>query len=718
MANQQRRPRRKTKKFTIGMKKKLIFLFLLISGALIGLVCRIIYIQYVKGATYEKIVLSQQAYDSETIPYRRGDILDAKGTILATSTDVYNLVLDCKVLTSDVSGKQPYLEPTLTALFSCYPELSESEIRQLVKDSPNSQYNVLIKKMSYEEMSKYADLAADTENNPNLKGVWFEKSYIRSNPYGSLASPVLGFTRSDNVGMIGLESYYDDILSGTNGRRFGYLNSDNDLEKTVREAVDGDTIVTTLDANLQSIVEKKIQEFCDTFEDNDREGPAANNIGVLIMNPKTGEVMAMAQYPTFDLTDPWNLSDRYTKKELAAMSEEELDDARNRLWTNYCVSSTYEPGSTAKPFTVAAGLETGALKGNETFVCDGGETISGHKIRCVNRYGHGVETIRKSLMDSCNDALMQMSYRIGVDDFCKYQNLFGFGLRTNIDLPGEARTDTLLYHAEDMKTVDLATNSFGQNFNVTMIQMGGAFSSLINGGKYYQPHMLSKVLDENGNVLRTIDPVLIKQTVSEETSAQIRSYLYDTVSEGTARYAKVAGYSMGGKTGTAQKSVGGSKDADNYLVSFIGYLPADDPELLIYTVVDEPNAHEQSHSTYAQNLTREILEEALPYLNIYPDEIAPEGALTPDETNYFTGLDGVAVPSASGTKIDEQDAEASDESAEDQADGTSDTQTQDASESQTDDGQTAEDQTGESTGDQQSEDTAEPQEGDTSGENQ
>lgn len=685
------------------MKKKMVFLFLLISGALIGLVCRIIYIQYVKGATYEKIVLSQQAYDSETIPYRRGDILDAKGTILATSTDVYNLVLDCKVLTSDVSGKQPYLEPTLTALFSCYPELSESEIRQLVKDSPNSQYNVLIKKMSYEEMSKYADLAADTENNPNLKGVWFEKSYIRSNPYGSLASPVLGFTRSDNVGMIGLESYYNDVLSGTNGRRFGYLNSDNDLEKTVREAVDGDTIVTTLDANLQSIVEKKIQEFCDTFEDNDREGPAANNIGVLVMNPKTGEVMAMAQYPTFDLTDPWNLSDRYTKKELDAMSDEELDDARNRLWTNYCVSSTYEPGSTAKPFTVAAGLETGALKGNETFVCDGGESISGFNIRCVNRYGHGVETIRKSLMDSCNDALMQMSYRIGVDDFCKYQNLFGFGLRTNIDLPGEARTDTLLYHAEDMKTVDLATNSFGQNFNVTMIQMGGAFSSLINGGKYYQPHMLSKVLDENGNVLRTVDPVLIKQTVSEETSAQIRSYLYDTVSEGTARYAKVAGYSMGGKTGTAQKSVSGSKDEDNYLVSFIGYLPADDPELLIYTVVDEPNTHEQSHSTYAQNLTREILEEALPYLNIYPDEIAPEGALTPDETNYFTGLDGVAVPSASGIKTDAQDAE--------EADGTSDTQTQDAAESQTDDGQTAEDQT-------QSEDTAGSQEGDTSAENQ
>lgn len=632
------------------MKKKLIFLFLVIAGALAGLIGRMMYIQYVKGAAYEKIVLSQQAYDSETIPYRRGDILDAKGTILATSTDVYNLILDCKVLTSDVGGKQPYLEPTLTALFSCYPELDQSEVRTLVADSPDSQYNVLLKRISYEEMQKYASLAADTETNRNLRGIWFEKSYIRTYPYGALASPVIGFVRSDNVGMLGLESYYDDVLSGTNGRRYGYLNSDSDLEKTVREAVDGDTIVTTIDANLQSIVENKIKEFCDTFENNYREGPAASNIGVVIMNPQNGEVRAMAQAPTFDLTDPWNLEGVYTKEEIDAMSEDELSDARDILWTNYCVTSTYEPGSTAKPFTVACGLETGALKGNESFVCDGIEEISGHKIHCVNRSGHGTETIRTALMDSCNDALMQMSYRIGAENFCKYQNIFGFGLRTNIDLPGEARTDSLLHHAEDMKTVDLATNSFGQNFNVTMIQMVSAFSSLVNGGDIYQPHMVSKVLDENGNVIRTIDPARMKQTISEETSEQIKSYLYDTVSEGTGRYAKVAGYSMGGKTGTAQKSVGGAKDEDNYLVSFIGYLPADEPQLVIYAVVDEPNAKDQAHSTYAQNLVREILEEALPYLNIYQDETPAEGALTPEETDFHTGLGGASVPETTGAQ--------------------------------------------------------------------
>ncbi|MBO5246198.1 MAG: penicillin-binding protein 2 [Eubacterium sp.] len=640
------------------MKKKLVVLFLMIAVLLGVLIGRIMYIQYVKGATYEKIVLSQQEYDSETIPYRRGDILDAKGTILATSMDVYNVILDCKVLTSEVGGKQPYLEPTLTALFSCYPQLDEGEIRALVAEKPNSQYNVLLKKISYEEMSAFVDATylesekegEDKKLNPYIKGVWFEKNYIRSYPYGALASPVIGFTRSDNVGMVGLERYYDDVLSGTNGRRYGYLNSDNDLEKTVRDAVDGDTIVSTLDANLQSITEEKIKEYCDTFENQYREGPAASKIGVVIMNPQNGEVKAMAQYPTFDLTDPWNLEGLYTTEEIEAMTEQELSDARDRLWTNYCVTTTYEPGSTAKPFTVACGLETGILTGNESYECDGKEEISGHSIHCVNRNGHGTETLRTALMDSCNDALMQMSYRIGVDNFCNYQNLFGFGLRTNIDLPAEARTDSLLHKAEDMKVVDLATNSFGQNFNVTMIQMAGAFCSLVNDGKYYQPHMVSKILDENENIIRTIEPVLIKQTVSEATSAQIRSYLYDTVSEGTGRYAKVAGYSMGGKTGTAQKSVGGTKDENNYLVSFIGFLPADEPELLIYVVIDEPNVEDQAHSTFAQNLAREILEESLPYLNIYQDEVVSEDAMLPEDTDYYTALSAyLNVPKKSET---------------------------------------------------------------------
>lgn len=640
--NQRRKKRKKIKRMTMRMKKKLLLVFFVIVMVLIVLIGRIIYIQHVKGATYERIVLSQQEYDSETIPYRRGDILDAKGTILATSTDVYNLILDCKVMTS----KEIYVEPTLTALFSCYPELDESEVRAIVREHPDSQYNVLIKRMSYDEMEKLNSMMSDPKNYPNIKGIWFEKNYLRSYPYGSLAAPVIGFTRSDNVGMTGLENYYDSTLSGTNGRRYGYLNSDSDLEKTVKNAKDGNTIVTTLDANLQSIVEDKIAIFARTFENKDREGAAAEHIGVVIMNPKNGEVKAMAQYPSFDLTDPWDLTAYYTQEEIDAFTEEERTDALNRIWTNFCISNTYEPGSTAKPFTEACGLETGTLIGDETYVCDGKEVIAGSPINCVNRSGHGVETLRTAIMDSCNDALMQMSYRIGVDNFCKYQNLFGFGLKTNIDLPGEARTDSLIYTPENMKTIDLATNSFGQNFNTTMIQIASAFCSLVNNGEYYQPHMVSKVLDSAGNTIRTVDPVLLKQTVSQETSETLRGFMKDTVAEGTAKYAQVSGYSIGGKTGTAQISTAAGKDKENYLVSFLGFVPTEDPELVIYCIVDKPNAAEQAHSTYAQNIVREILEEALPYLNIYPTEPVAEDALTPDQTNFYTGLSAfLTVPS-------------------------------------------------------------------------
>ena len=291
-------------------------------------------------------------------------------------------------------------------------------------------------------------------------------------------------------------------------------------------------------------------------------------------------------------------------------------------------------------------METGTLIGDETYVCDGKEVIAGSPINCVNRSGHGVETLRTAIMDSCNDALMQMSYRIGVDNFCKYQNLFGFGLKTNIDLPGEARTDSLIYTPENMKTIDLATNSFGQNFNTTMIQIASAFCSLVNNGEYYQPHMVSKVLDSAGNTIRTVDPVLLKQTVSQETSETLRGFMKDTVAEGTAKYAQVSGYSIGGKTGTAQISTAAGKDKENYLVSFLGFVPTEDPELVIYCIVDKPNAAEQAHSTYAQNIVREILEEALPYLNIYPTEPVEEDALTPDQTNFYTGLSAfLTVPS-------------------------------------------------------------------------
>ena len=278
---------------------------------------------------------------------------------------------------------------------------------------------------------------------------------------------------------------------------------------------------------------------------------------------------------------------------------------------------------------MAAGLDTGKLK--ESYECDGVEHIGGHDIRCINRSGHGTETIEKAVMDSCNDALMQMAEDIGKEDFYKYQNIFNFGLRTNIDLPGEARTDALIYTAENTDATSLATNSFGQNFNVTMVQLASAFSSLINGGYYYQPHLVKKIIDEHGNTVERVDTTPLKQTISNQTSDKIKGYLYKTVSEGTGKSAKVPGYSMGGKTGTAQK---GNRDDKKYVVSFIGFAPVDEPKVLVYVVIDEANVSvDEQSSALATRMAKEIFTEILPYINVFPDEEAPvpEGG-TPQES--------------------------------------------------------------------------------------
>ena len=613
-----RKKRRPVKKFNRAMRTKLIVLFSVFLVVLCGLIGVLTYIESTSGDKYEKKVLSMQSYDSKTIPYQRGDIIDSSGTVLATSVAVYNVILDC----SQMTYKEDFIEPTIQALVQCFPELKEEDLRTYAKDKKDSKYIVLAKKLPYDAIQKFVELEDKTDKkgnkvNPNIKGVWFEKEYQRGYPYKTLAASVIGFTSSGNVGTSGLENYYDDVLNGVNGREYGYLNSDSDFEKTVIPAQDGNNLVISIDSNIQSIVEKKIQEFNDAYRDNYYEGNGSADTAVIIMNPQNGEVLAMADYPEFDPNDPRDLSSLYSKKELKNMTDDETMDILNGLWQNYCVTATYEPGSVQKPFTVAAGLETGTINDKMTFLCDGGEVFDGQKVSCVNRNGHGVETVRKALMDSCNDALMQMSYKIGKENFLEYQSDFGFGQKTGIDLPGEANTSTLVYTEDTIKKIDLATNAFGQNYNCTMIQMASAFGSLVNGGTYYQPHLVTKITDASGNTVLTIEPKAVKQTVSESTSDKIRNYLYDVVSKGTANTAKVDGYSMGGKTGTAQKIP--RKDR-KYLVSFMGFAPYDNPQLVIYCVVNEPNVAEQSHSYFAQNIVSEILEEVLPYMNIYPDE--------------------------------------------------------------------------------------------------
>ena len=652
MAKKTKKPIRKLSR---GMRKKLIVLFSMLTVCLCALIGRLMYINYTSGEKYQKAVLSMQSYDSKTIPYQRGDIIDRNGNVLATSVAVYNVILDCSVMTSEskVDGEkvQKYLEPTIEALVDCFPELDRAELYQFAADNPSDPYEVLLKKLSYDEIQDFVQLqdAVDEKGkkvNPNIKGVWFEKEYQRRYPFNSMASAVIGFVSSGNVGTIGLENYYNDVLNGINGREYGYLNSESDFEKTVIAPEDGNTLVTTIDANIQSVVEKKILEFNSAYTNNYREGDGSLNTAVIVMNPNTGAILAMADYPNFDLNNPRDVSKLFTEEELETVSTEEQMDALNQLWRNFCVSETYEPGSVQKPFTVAGGLETGKLNTNLSFVCDGHETISGSYIGCVNRYGHGVETLEKSLMDSCNDALMQMARDyIGVHDFTKYQSVFGFGQKTGIDLPGEAYTASLIYTEENMTTIDLATNAFGQNYNCTMIQVASAFSSLINGGTYYQPYLVSKVIGADGGTISVTEPTVLKETVSEGTSDLIKDYLYNTVTSGTGGTAKVDGYSMGGKTGTAEKI---PRKQGNYLVSFIGFAPYENPELVIYCIIDEPNAEDQPHSYFAQNIVREIMEEIYPYMNIYPDEEKTgrnEGLDITGTDPYFMGeRDGDYLP--------------------------------------------------------------------------
>ncbi len=596
------------KKFNKLMQKKLVMIYGVIVLAFVFLVGRVVYINAASGDRYAKIVLNQQQYDSRTIPFKRGDILDRNGTKLAVSERVYNVILDAQVLLSD----EAYLTPTTQAAQACF-DLNAGDIITKAQEHPESRYMVLEKDVDYATAQVYMQMQEDSQENPNINGIWLEEDYIRSYPYDSLASDVIGFTSDGNVGSQGIELSYNSVLNGTDGREYGYQDSDSSYERTVKEAEDGDTIVSTLDLQIQTIVEKHILAFNEQYENAYRSGAGSANTGVIVMNPQNGEILAEASYPNYDLNHPRDLSAYFSEDEISEMDEDEQYDFLNELWNNFCVTDTYEPGSTFKPFTIAAALEMGTLTGDENFYCGGSLTVGGHEIHCSNRDGHGDMTLKQALEKSCNVALMRIGQDLGAEDFTRYQSLFGFGKLTGIDLPGEASASNLIYTADEMGSSDLATNAFGQNFNVTMTQMTAAFCSLVNGGNYYKPHVVREIQDENGHVTESEDAVLVSKTVSQETSDLLKEYMLGVVEEGTGTSAAVTGYDIGGKTGTAEKLPRGN---GNYLVSFIGYAPQENPQVVIYVVIDEPNSGDQANSGYATRLASDIMEEILPYLGV------------------------------------------------------------------------------------------------------
>lgn len=580
--------------------------------AFIALIGRITYINASDGEKYTKIVLEQQQYASTTIPFKRGDIVDANGTKLATSERVYNIILDANALTADEKNSEKYIAATKDILEEFF-EIERSVIDTIVVERPQSRYNILKKEVDYNTAKEFK--AAMNEDH-NVKGIWLEEDYIRKYPYNTLACDVLGFSVDGNVGASGLEASYNSVLNGTDGRKYGYQNDNADLEQTVKEPVNGSTIVTTIDTNLQSIVEKHLLAFNEKYKNNATVGNGFKNGAVMIMDPNTAEVLAMASYPNFDLNNPRDLSAYYSEAELEAMTSEEKINNLNALWRNFCVSDTFEPGSTAKPFTIAAGLENGTLHGDETYYCDGDLVVADSNIKCISysKGGHKTQNLTEVMENSCNVALMQIAAAIGPDEFSKYQHIFGFGEYTGIDLPGDASTAGLLYNPDNMGSVDLATNSFGQNYNVTMVQLATGFCSLINGGNLYKPHLVKAVQDGNGNTIETIEPVLLKKTISEETSETLKSYMYSVVENGSGSGAQVEGYAVGGKTGTAQKL---PRSEGKNLVSFIGYAPQENPQVMIYVIIDEPNIPQQgAASPLVTKLASDIMTEAFPYLGV------------------------------------------------------------------------------------------------------
>ena len=450
---------------------------------------------------------------------------------------------------------------------------------------------------------------------------------------------MVGFALKDGNASGGVEQYYNDILNGVSGREYGYLNGDSNVERTVKPAQNGKTLELTIDVNIQKIVQKYLDEW--------QAGIGSNLAAAIVMDPNSGEILAMDTTTRYNLNDPYNLSTYYTDEEIQAMDEKAKSEAWYKMWRNFCVSDSYEPGSPQKAFTVAGAIEEGAISGNEVFECGGKLHFGDWDIRCVARAGHGPLTITQGLMKSCNVVMMRIVSLEGKEKFVQYQKIFGFGEKTGIDLPGEA--SGLIYQASNMDPASLATNAFGQNYNCTMVQMAAGYASLINGGSYYEPHVVKEILNDEGSVVKSVSPNLVRETVSESTSNFINNALYQTVSGdgGTAGAAAVAGYEVAGKTGTAQKQPRAEK---NYLVSFIGYAPAYNPQVLCYVVVDTPHlpGEQQAHSTFASEIFSKIMAEVLPYKNVFP----AGGAAQDLETNLSGQEEGII----SGTATEDPNA--------------------------------------------------------------
>ncbi len=564
-------------------KKKILVVFLCAVAVIIGLIGRLVYLMVFDAEYYQE--LAQDLHEREReIKAARGEIVDRNGVVLATNETVCTI----SVIHSQVEDPQ-----TVIRILAEELELEESTVRKKVeKVSSMERIRTNVDKETGDRIRSY-----------DLAGVKVDEDYKRYYPFDELASKVLGFTGADNQGIIGLEVKYEDYLKGQNGT----ILTVTDARGIELEGVAEDRIEPVAGETLQVSLDYNIQAYCEQAALKVLEEKQAQSVSIILMNPQNGEIYAMVNVPEFNLNEPYELNDG---TDTSGLSDEELQDALNRMWRNGCINDTYEPGSTFKIITASACLEEGVVSLDDTFVCPGYRIVEDRKIRCHKVGGHGTETFVEGIQNSCNPVFIDIGLRLGAERFYDYFKKFGLFSLTGIDLPGEA--GTIMHRVEDIGTVELATMSFGQSFQVTPIQLMTTVSSIINGGRRVTPHLGVAVLSKEGDLIEEFDYEEEKGIVSEETSETMRMLLESVVSEGSGKNAYIEGYSIGGKTATSQTL---PRSANRYISSFIGFAPAEDPQVIGIVLINDPQGVYYG-GTIAAPVLRDIYDNVLPYLGI------------------------------------------------------------------------------------------------------
>lgn len=564
-------------------KKKIMVVFLCAAVILAALIGRLVYLMIFDAEYYQELARDLHERERE-IKAARGEIVDRNGVVLATNRTVCTI----SVIHSQIEDPEEVIEVLCREL-----EMEEETVRKRVE-----------KVSSMEKIKTNVDKeTGDKIRNYGLAGVKVDEDFKRYYPYDELASRVLGFTGGDNQGIIGLEVKYEEYLKGTNGTILTVTDARGiELEGVAEDRIEptaGDTLQVSLDYNIQS--------YCEQAALKVMEEKQAEAVSILLMNPQNGEIYAMVNVPEFNLNEPYELN---TGVDENSLTDEELQDALNQMWRNRCINDTYEPGSIFKIITSSACLEEGVVSLEDTFYCPGYRIVEDRRIRCHKVGGHGQETFVQGIQNSCNPVFMDIGLRLGSDRFYEYFEKFGLLSLTNIDLPGEA--GTIMHKKEDIGTVELATMTFGQSFQVTPIQMAVTVSSIVNGGRRVTPHLATAVIDSDGEVVEEFEYREKKGIVSEETSETMQMLLESVVEEGSGKNGYIEGYSIGGKTATSQTL---PRSANKYISSFLAFAPADDPQIIGMVIIHDPQGVYYG-GTIAAPVLRNIYDNVLPYLGI------------------------------------------------------------------------------------------------------